>query len=107
MGADNYANCPRCQKALDGTVDLLARRIAEGYGKVSVAEWADLQNRLAEAVVKAQAGSQTFREDYKIYGAADGDVVVGYSGRCSECGLHLTFTDHHPIPEVVETGPAK
>jgi Fe-S cluster biogenesis protein NfuA len=92
MGADNYAKCPRCQKALDGTVDTLSRRIAEGYGKVSLAEYTELQNRLAEAVVKAQAGSQTFREEYEIYGAADGDVVVDYGGRCSECGLSLPAT---------------
>jgi hypothetical protein len=79
MGADNYAKCPRCQKALDGTVDTLSRRTAEGYGKVSVAEYTELQNRLAEAVVKAQVGSQTFREDYEIYGA-DGGTVAAVSG---------------------------
>jgi alkylation response protein AidB-like acyl-CoA dehydrogenase len=97
MSADNYAMCPRCQKALDGTVDTLSRRMAEGYGKVPVAEYAELQSKLAEAAVKAHAGSQTFREDYEIYGAADGDVVVDYGGSCTECGLRLTFTDHHPI----------
>jgi alkylation response protein AidB-like acyl-CoA dehydrogenase len=98
MSADNWANCPRCQKALDGTVDTLARRMADEYGKIPVADYTDLQNRLAEAAVKAKAGSQTFREYYEVYGACEGDVTVDYSGSCSTCGLSLQFKDHHPIP---------
>lgn len=98
MSADNWAKCPRCQKALDGTVDTLTRRLADEYGKVPVAEYTDLQNRLAEAVVKAKAGSHTFREDYEISGAENGEVVVSYGGGCSVCGASLSFTDRHEIP---------
>jgi hypothetical protein len=100
MSADNWAKCPRCQKALDGTVDTLTRRLADEYGKVSAAEYTDLQNRLAEAVVKANAGSHTFREDYEIFGAEDGEVTVSYSGSCSVCGASLSFTDRHAIPGI-------
>lgn len=102
MSADNYAKCPRCQKALDGTVRTLARRLEDGYGEVSIAEYTDLQNRLAEAAVKAKVGSQTFREDYEIYGAETGTVTVSYGGSCSHCGLSLSFKDAHPIPGVTE-----
>jgi hypothetical protein len=97
MSADNWANCPRCQKALDGTVDILSRRLADEYGKIPVAAYTDLQNQLAEAAVKAKAGSQTFREDYEIYGAATGTVTVSYGGHCKVCGLDLGFEDEHPI----------
>jgi alkylation response protein AidB-like acyl-CoA dehydrogenase len=102
MSADNYAKCPRCQNALDGTVDTLSRRIADGYGKVPVAEYTDLQNRLAEAAVKAKVGSATFREDYEIYGAATGVVKVSYGGSCEVCSLSLTFDSEHEIPGVTE-----
>lgn len=98
MSAANWAKCPCCQKALDGTVDTLTRRLADEYGKVSAAEYTELQNRLAEAVVKARVGSETFREDYEIYGAENGEVTVSYSGSCSTCGAHLAFTDRHAIP---------
>ncbi len=98
MSASNYAKCPRCQKALDGTVAAYSRRVADEYGKVSATKYADLQNRLAEAAVKAENGSATFREDYEIYGAATGTVTVSYGGSCSECGLSLSFRDEHEIP---------
>jgi hypothetical protein len=98
MSADNWAQCPRCQKALDGTVDTLARRLADDYGKITADEFASLQARHAEAVVKAENGSSTFREDYEIYGAEDGAVTVSYSGGCRVCGLSLSFRDDHPIP---------
>ena len=100
MSADNYARCPRCQKALDGSVETLARRLADEYGKIPADEYADLQQRHAEAVVKAKNGSHTFREDYEIYGAEQGIVTVSYGGGCSECGLHLSFTDNREIPGV-------
>ena len=98
MSASNWAKCPRCQRALDGTVETLTRRIADAYGNVPAAEYQELQDRLAEAFVRAEAGSCTFREDYEIYGAATGTVHVDYSGLCSECGLTLSFGETHPIP---------
>lgn len=100
MSASNWAKCPRCQKTLDGTVDLLSRRVADEYGKVPVAQYTVLQNKLAEAVVKAHAGSQTFREDYEITGAETGTVTVSYGGGCAECGLNFTFDHAYEIPGV-------
>ena len=48
MSADNWANCPRCQKALDGTVDTLARRMADEYGKIPVADYTDPPHRITD-----------------------------------------------------------
>jgi len=97
MSASNYANCPRCQRTLDGTVDLLTRRIADEYGKVTAAEYADLQEKLAVAAMRAKNGSRTFREDYGIYGVETGVVKVSYGGSCSECGLATSFDYEHEI----------
>jgi alkylation response protein AidB-like acyl-CoA dehydrogenase len=98
MSADNWAKCPRCQRALDGTVQSLAQRLADAYGKVPIAEYTELQNKLAEASVHASRGHQTFREDYEIYGAETGVITVRYGGGCRECGLNIEFEDKHPIP---------
>ena len=40
-----------------------------------------------------------FREDYEICGAETGTVTVEYRGECQRCGLLLTFTAEHPIPD--------
>lgn len=98
MSASNWAKCPRCQRALDGTVQTLAARLAESYGNVPVAEYTELQNRLAEATVHAERGHATFREDYAIFGAETGTITVSYGGSCRECGLSLSFDDKHEIP---------
>jgi hypothetical protein len=98
VSADNWAKCPRCQLALNGTVSTLARRLTEAYGKVTAEEYAELQVQLTEATAHAGRGHATFREDYEIYGAEDGVITVSYSGGCRECGLSLDFTDTHPIP---------
>lgn len=45
-------------------------------------------------------GGQTFREDYEIYGARDGEVMVTYHGECIVCHLVLEFRDVHSIPDV-------
>ena len=104
MSANNWAKCPRCQLALDGTVKALAQRLTDAYGNVPVAEYTDLQNKLAEAIAHASRGHATFREDYEIYGAETGTVTVAYGGNCSECGLTLSFREDKPIPGATEAG---
>lgn len=102
MSADNWAKCPRCQRALDGTVKTLAKRVADAYGNLPVAEYTQLQNRLAEAAVHASRGHATFREGYEIYGAETGTISVSYGGSCTECGLSVSFDYKHEIPGASE-----
>lgn len=104
MSASNYAKCPRCQRALDGTVETLRYRIVADYGKIPASEYSDLQGKLDVAIRRAQVGSHTFREDYEIYGAETGTVTVSYGGSCSECGLELSFEDSRPIPGALDEG---
>jgi len=40
---------------------------------------------------------ETFREDYEIYGAEDGTVMVSYHGQCGECKTKLEFKHEHVI----------
>ena len=99
MSADNWAVCPRCvTRAKKTEADQLAKVMAT-YGKIPVAEF-----DAARAAIKPvrDEDHRTFREDYEISGASDGDVTVDYSGGCSTCGLRLNFKEHHPIPGAEE-----
>ena len=40
----------------------------------------------------------TFREDYEIFGAEDGVVMVTYEGHSQRCGSHLDFRHEVPVP---------
>jgi hypothetical protein len=95
MSASNWATCPRCSKRRE---DALAKReaeIAASYGKVPIADFDNLRFQLSAD--RHEQLDATFREDYEIYGAEDGRVKVSYSGRCTACGLDLTFEDSRPL----------
>ena len=95
MSADNWAQCPRCAfRRRTAICDLLAKA-AQAYGSVPVTEFD--QMRKAAADLECQPIEPTFREDYEISGAEDGEVVVSYSGSCNRCGLNLTFDHFHPL----------
>lgn len=94
MGASNYAICMRCvARAREAEAAQLALLMAD-YGKIPIAEF-----DAARAAVKPVREQEftTFREDYEIYGASDGTVIVDYYGGCGKCGLKLSFRDEHPI----------
>jgi hypothetical protein len=97
MSADNWAICPRCIKRAEA--DRAAQIAATGasYGKVSEQEYVEAVKAIRDVNPE---DFRTFREDYEICGAKDGEVTVSYSGSCSVCGISLSFTDHHAIPGV-------
>jgi hypothetical protein len=41
---------------------------------------------------------RTFREDYEIGGAEEGEVEVTYSGSCTVCRLALQFSHAEALP---------
>lgn len=62
---------------------------------MSADNWTDCPKCKSEAGEAGEAGNyqgETFREDYGIGGAEDGELHIDYSGECSECGLSLTFS---------------
>jgi len=102
MSADNWAVCPKCQhdrekKALD-----MEEAVVEAYGKVPVGEFDALRAAADQARAEADNAEdhnefRTFREDYEIYGAEGGEILVTYSGGCSNCRTSTKFTYAHPF----------
>lgn len=89
MSADNWAICPQCSIKREEHLRALDIALAESYGEVPVEEFDRLRSeRDAEVAKQPEA---TFREDYEIYGAEDGELTVSYSGACRECGLKHSF----------------
>ena len=95
MSADNWTTCPRCTRRREEKLRASAIKVAEAYGKVPVEEWDAM--RSAQSDAEAEGQEHTLREDYEFYGADEGEVVSSYSCSCTKCGLHLSFTNHHPI----------
>lgn len=96
MSADNWDECPRCKGA-----EVAAKAALDSaYGVVTREEWEELQERYSATQDIPEC---TFREDYEIYGAQEGEITVSYLGQCTRCGLKLEFTEVHPFfpaPEV-------
>lgn len=97
MSADNWADCPRCLARASARREADLKAAADSYGKVDEATYRENTDSIKDV---RTADYTTFREDYAIYGAADGTVRVDYSGRCMTCGLDLSFNDTHDIPGV-------
>lgn len=97
MSASHWATCPRCRRRGHTEYETKLAKVMASYGKVPVGEFDEARRSLASPGADQL---QTFREDYDINGADDGEVVVDYSGSCTKCGLRLGFTVRKPIPEV-------
>lgn len=99
MSADNWAQCPRCTAVGEAKLQARDAAVRASYGKVPVAEFDNARRQLAVDKASFERRDPTFREDYEIYGAETGSITVSYSGECRECGLRLSFTERHPIPD--------
>lgn len=97
MSASNWDRCPRCLKQAEDVIDNLQRQVDEAYGHVPIDKFDQMRESLAEQRRLLTQSFQTFREDYRIYGAEEGVVKVRYSGSCSVCKLNLEFACAHPI----------
>jgi hypothetical protein len=97
MSADNWAHCPRCTARELALLDRRREAIAAAYGKIPVEQFDAEREELAVAEHAFKQRDRTFREDYSITGAEDGEVEVRYSGRCTYCNLKLSFVDTHPM----------
>lgn len=96
MSASNWAVCPKCLSGAQAYRLRLSEEIAEAYGKVSRDEFRTLQDK-RDAVDVNPEKFRTFREDYEIYGADKGTLVVSYGGSCEVCGLEVTFYAEKPF----------
>lgn len=89
MSAENWAVCPGCAKRREEYETKESAKVDASYGVVSVEEFDRMRAELSE--LRSIPVGHTFREDYVIYGAAEGEVVVNYSGKCMECTAWLKF----------------
>lgn len=99
MSASNWAKCPRCVQRCDDELAARLVQVGSSYGLVPIEEFDAARTQLDNdrAAHEKDDEHRTFREDYEIYGAADGVVEVSYGGGCEECGLTLSFTHEHPL----------
>jgi hypothetical protein len=72
------------------------------YGTVTVEEFSSLSAVLSTPDPK---DFRTWAEYWEVTGTETGTVEVHYGGSCRDCGLSLTFTDRHPIPDVSDGAP--
>jgi hypothetical protein len=98
----NWAMCPRCKTTREDAAAEAHRNAIAAYGIVSVTKFDALRDeadRLSELIDNPPGAGQgrTFREDWEITGAEDGEVFVGYCGACTDCGLTLKFEHTHPL----------
>jgi len=102
VSADNWAVCPRCRARRQQAAQRLWDDAANAYGVVPRAEYERLYNDAVEHALHEVnddlTANRTFREDYEVTGAADGEVVINYSGWCTECNLSLAVEHRHPLP---------
>jgi len=101
MSAKNWAVCPRCRARRQQTAQRLWDAAANAYGVVPRGEYERLYNAAAAYALRElnddRAANRTFREDYEITGADDGEVVINYSGWCTKCNLSLAIEHRHSL----------
>lgn len=89
MSADNWATCPRCRRLEEVRIAGLQRQVAESYGVLPVEQYDALRGEAAEPINRSRL--VTFREDYEIWGAEEGKIMIRYTGICNVCGLAAEF----------------
>lgn len=97
MSADNWAVCPQCYTNETARVHDLKTTLDMSYGVVPLEQFDALRTTYEVANTEldywgADTKYATFREDYEIYGAAEGTITVSYRGGCSKCDLKHEFT---------------
>lgn len=95
MSATNWAVCPRCYDNLYLGTEKRNQEINSLYGKIPLEEFTKLQKEAASppSMQDLPESSYTFREDYEIYNAESGCLVIDYHGQCTKCNLRFVFND--------------
>lgn len=102
MSADNWAVCPRCKAEERKRIDQLKVEVDAAYGKLGLDAFDKLRSEYEHAIAEFiqwedETKYATFREDYEIYGADEGTVVVSYSGHCNACNCGTDFKYEVPL----------
>lgn len=93
MSADNWTQCPKCNKMVEDAKQKQIDKARVSYGKVSPEEY-----EVAILASKEPAVfNETLRENYWFYMKSDGFFKVSYSAFCDRCGFKHTFTHSEQI----------
>lgn len=99
MSADNWAVCPRCNLVASRAADERAAAVTTLYGKVPLEEYERARSELLMSMSAERMGvTETFREDWEIYGAETGVVKISYRGSCLTCGLSASHEHELVLP---------
>lgn len=88
VSADNWEVCPQCVARAKKAADEAHAKVYAQYGKVPPEEFDRLRSDLTAVDPE---DFRTFREDYELYGANEGELRVSYSGGCETCGLRTAL----------------
>lgn len=91
MSADNWAACPKCTKAANGTYDRMQAALKEKYGTIPAEEYLRMAAEFENTSPEAIRGENSLREDYEFYMNEDGEFIAVYHGHCSECNFDFKF----------------
>lgn len=109
MGADRWADCPRCKHRAEAKHAAKVAELPSLYGKVPAEEYLAA---VEQAEQPPNWKERTFREDYEIGITDQGGFKVNYSGHCTKCKLYHrfkhaeSFYDVFGPNETVRTGKA-
>lgn len=87
MGANNWAECPRCRALALIRQEKMQINASQAYGKKPEKEYA-LLKKLAETPIEI---GTTLREDYHLGIQACGFFTVKYECSCRVCGFNYRF----------------
>lgn len=93
MSADNWRECPKCNKKLLLSKEAEQKKADDSYGKVTRGEYLDLV-ALAKKPIKLE---QTLREDYHIFVNLEGEFIVSYECHCQDCGFSFSYSDRKTV----------
>lgn len=97
MSADNWTQCPRCARQKKAMLDGLDQQLREQYGRIPVEDFDRERAEIDRLRTEAADAAPLFREDYEIYGVAEGTLHIRYSGRCFFCALTHEFSVDQPL----------
>ena len=97
MSASNFSICPRCARRHRDKATVKRREADQAYGNLPLDDWKLLDRDALEAAVE-DITRKTFREDWEVFGAEDGEVVFNYGGHCEVCSLHVDIRHTVNIP---------
>ncbi len=95
MSADNWGICPRCKERNKRELAGLAKKLVDGYGKISREDY----EKLLDQEISVSELRETLREDYELWVNEDGLFYVSYGCSCNVCGFEFNFAYEENVLE--------